>query len=158
MSDPDVHDPTAIVDGKVVGQYLRHRVPVAGREVSLEAVVYSACGVFQLRCRSAEFVEAGERGVEVCLVEDFAAVDQVALDRQNVERPPLGVEALLRGPVRHLGDDRSEVAQPMHRLDVTAEVRRDFQRCTQKMPVMSPGIDVCDSSVVDVHPIWCRRG
>ena len=114
MSDPGVHDPTAIVDGKVVGQYLCHRVPVAGREVCLEAVVYSACRVFQLRCRTAEFVESRERGVEVCLVEHFAAVDQVAFDRQNVDRPPLGVETLLRGPMRHVGDDRSEVAQPMH--------------------------------------------
>ena len=83
VSDPDVHDPTAIVDGEVVGQYLRHRVPVAGREVRLEAVVYSACRVFQLRRRTAEFVEPRERGVEVCLVEELAAVDQVAVDRQQ---------------------------------------------------------------------------
>ena len=69
VSDPGVHDPTAIVDGKVVGQHLRHRVPVAGREVRLEALVYLACGVFQPRRWSAEFVESRERGVEVGLVE-----------------------------------------------------------------------------------------
>ena len=94
-SDPGVHDPTAIVDGYVVGQHLGHRVPVAGREVRLEALVHSACRVFQLRRRPAEFVEPRERGVEVCLVEELAAVDQVAVDRREADLPPLGVEALL---------------------------------------------------------------
>ena len=83
LSDPGVHDPTAIVADNVVGQHLRHRVPVAGREVRPEALVYSACRVFQPRRRSAEFVEPGERGVEICLVEELAAVDQVAFDRQR---------------------------------------------------------------------------
>ncbi len=83
-----------------------------------EAFVHLACRVFQSRRRRAEFVEPRERGVEVCLVEDLAAVDQVAVDRQKVDHPPLGVEALLRGPMRRMGDDRSEIAQPMHSLDV----------------------------------------
>ena len=109
----------------VVGQYLGHGVPVAGREVRQEALGHSACRVFQPRCRTAELVESRERGVEVCLVEYLEAVDQVAFDRQKVDRPPLGVEALLRGPMRRVGDDRSEVAQPMHSLDVDAEVRRE---------------------------------
>ena len=52
----------------------------------------------------------------------------------NVDLSPLGVEALLRGPMRRVGDDRSEVAQPMHGLDVDADVRRDVPR----------GTDVCD--------------
>ena len=38
VSDPGVHDPTAIVAENVVGQYLRHGVPVAGREVRQEAL------------------------------------------------------------------------------------------------------------------------
>ena len=42
----------------------------------------------------------------------------------NVDIPPLGVEALLRGPMRHMGNDRSELAEPMHRLDVDLGVRR----------------------------------
>ena len=42
-----------------------------------------------------EFVESGECGVEVCLVEDFAAVDQVIFDRENVDHSPLSVESLL---------------------------------------------------------------
>ena len=71
--------------------------------------------------------------------------------------PPLGVEALLRGPMRRLGDDRSEVAQPMHSLDVDTEVRREVPR----------GTDVCGhvtgrerdpAPVVDVHPVRRRRG
>ena len=35
--------------------------------------------------------------------------------------PPLGVEAILRGSVHRMGDDRSEVGQPVHGLDVDAE-------------------------------------
>ena len=70
-----------------------------------------------------QFFKAGERGVEVCLVEHLAAVDQVAFDRQKFDLAPLGVEALLRGPTSRLGDDRSEIAQPMHGLDVDVDVR-----------------------------------
>ena len=36
---------------------------------------------FSLRRRSIELVEPRERGVEVCLVEHLAAVDQVAFER-----------------------------------------------------------------------------
>ena len=84
VSDPRVHDSAAIVTEKVVGQHLAHRVPVAGREVLLEALGHLACRVFQPRCRPAELIEPRERGVEVCLVEDLAAADHVAFDRQNV--------------------------------------------------------------------------
>ena len=57
-----------------------------------------------------QFVEPRERGVEVCLVEHLAAVDQVAFDREKFDHSPLGVEAVLRGPMRRVGDDRSEIA------------------------------------------------
>ena len=83
-SDPGVHHPTTIVMRNVVGQDLGHGVPVAGREVRPEAFGYSACCVLQPRRRPAELVEPGERGVEVGLVEELAAVDQVAFDRQEV--------------------------------------------------------------------------
>ena len=91
----------------------------------VEALVYPACRVFQSPRLRVQFVKARERGVEVCLVEDFAAVDQVAVDHQNVDLAPLGFEALVRSPMRRMGDDRSEVAQPMHGLDVdsTSDVR-----------------------------------
>ena len=71
VSDPGAHDATAIVGETVVGQHLRHRVPVAGREVREEAFVHLACRVFQSRRLRLQFVEARERGVEVCLVEDL---------------------------------------------------------------------------------------
>ncbi len=74
VSDTRVHHSTTIVQGNVIGQHLRHGVPVAGREARLEALDHSACRVFQPRRRPAELVEPGERSVEVCLVEDFAAV------------------------------------------------------------------------------------
>ena len=81
VSDSGVHDPSTIVDGDVLGQYLCHRAPVTGREVRPEALVHLACRVFQPRRRTTEFVEPRERGVEVCLVEHLDAVDQIAVDR-----------------------------------------------------------------------------
>ena len=80
-----------------------------GREVRQVALAHLACRVFQLRRRPTEFVESCERGVEVCFVEYFAAVDRSPFDREKLDHPPLGVEALLRGPVRPVGDDRSEI-------------------------------------------------
>ena len=65
VSDAAAHHPTTIVIAHVVGHYLRHGVPVASREVRVEAVVHLACRVLQPRCRSAELVESCERGVEV---------------------------------------------------------------------------------------------
>ena len=75
----------------------------------------------------------------------------------TVDHPPLGFEALLRGPVRHVGDDRSEVAQPMHSLDVDAEVRREVPRA-RMYAVRSPGANRCRAPVVDVHTVRRRRG
>ena len=104
--------------------------PIAAVECIGETSRTSGSPRFRAAAPATELVEPRERGVEVCLVEELAAVDQVAFDRQNVDLPPLGVEALLRGPIRRLGDDRSEVAQPMHSLDVDADVRRDVPRGT----------------------------
>ena len=53
---------------------------------------------FQVRHRPIELVEPREGGVDVRLVEDFAAVDQVAFERQNRDLSPLGVEALSEVP------------------------------------------------------------
>jgi hypothetical protein len=53
-----------------------------------------ACRIFQPANRSTEFVEAGERNVEVRLVEDFDPVDPVASNCQKLDHPPLGGEAL----------------------------------------------------------------
>ena len=130
--------------GKVVGQHLRHGVPVAGGEVRQEALIHLACRVFQPRCRPAELFESRDRGVQVCLVEYFAAVDHVAFDRENRDPAPLGVETLLRGLIRRVSDDRSEVGQPMHGLDIDVEVlvpspaRRGCMRSGHRAPSLSP--------------------
>src|SRR6516225_3332608 len=104
-----------------IGEDLRHRVPIAGGEVRVHALAYPRCRVFQPRRLRSQFVKARERGVKVCLVEDFAAASQVAFDREEVDHPPLGVEAVLRSPASNISDDRSEVAQPMDSLDVVVQ-------------------------------------
>ena len=87
-------------------------------------LVNSARRVFQSWRRPAELVESLKHGIQVCLVEGFAAAQQVAFDRENFDCPPLGVEALLRSPLQGLSDDCSEFAQPMHGLDADVKVRR----------------------------------
>ena len=138
--DSRADHPTAIVAAKVVGQHLGHRVPVAGRESAPQSVRPLGLPRFPAAapagCNSSK---RGERGVEVCLVEDLAAVDQVAFDRQKMRSPPLGVEALLRGPLSRVGEDRSEIAQPMHRLDVDADLALVVQRCADVRVSVSPG-------------------
>lgn len=42
-----------------------------------------------------QFLKAGERGIEVCLVEDFEPGDHVAFKCEKGDFAPLGVEALL---------------------------------------------------------------
>ena len=83
----------------------------------------SALGLprFPAAVSAGQLFEPRERGVEVCLVEYFAAVDQVAFDRQDSTSATRRRSPLARSH-RHLGDDRSEVAQPMHSLDVDADV------------------------------------
>ena len=103
MSDAGIHDATTIFVDYVVGLRVGHGVPVAGREVRPQALVHSTCRVLQPRRRTAELVEPRERGVEVCLVEELAAADQIAFDGQDFDDPPLGVEALLRGSIERLG-------------------------------------------------------
>ncbi len=75
VSDSRAHHLSAIITGKVVGQNLRYGVPVACREVRQEALRRLACRVFQPWRPRLQFFKAGERGVEVCLVEQFAAAD-----------------------------------------------------------------------------------
>ena len=42
-----------------------------------------------------QFVETRERGVQVCLVENLVAVDQIAADREEADPAPFGVETFL---------------------------------------------------------------
>ena len=68
-SDAGVHHAATIIDAHFVGQHSRHHVEVACCKGNLEAVVYPARRILQLRRRAGEVVEPPERGVEVCFVE-----------------------------------------------------------------------------------------
>ena len=103
----------------VVGHQLRHRGPLASREGHPKALVRSACRVFQPRRRSMQLLKTSQRGVDVCLVEDFAAVDQIAFDCQNIDPRHSASKPSCEVPCPPR-DDRSAVAQPMHGLDVDA--------------------------------------
>ena len=155
MSDSPTYDATAIVVGKVVGQDLRHGVPVARREMRNVARGRLACRVFQPRCRLAELLEACECRVQVPIVEYFCAIDQFAVNRKNRGPAPLGVETLLRGPMCRISDDCSAFGQPVHGLDIDLAVL---------VPIRH-GVDICDqvadphrklTSAVDVDTV--RRG
>ena len=70
-------------------------------------------------------------------------------------RPPLGVEALLRGPVALMGDDRSKVVEPMHRLDMDAEVWREVPNGADGRGHVA-GLERCTLPVVDGDPVRRR--
>src|SRR6516165_11660999 len=55
----------------------------------------------------------------------------------------------------HMGDDRSETAEPMHRLDVDTEVWREIPEGADGRGRVARR-ERCASPVVDVYPI--RRG
>ena len=59
--------------------------------------------------------------------------------------------------MRRMGDDRSEVAQPMHGLDVDAEVWREVPGGAEVCGQVA-GRERCPSPVVDVDPVRRRRG
>ena len=127
VSDPCVYDPPAIVDTDVVGQHLRELIPVAGCEVRHVALDSVAGRVVQPRCRQVELIEPCECSVEVCLVEQFATAEQIAVEHENPDALPLGLESLLRGATRSVGDNHSKVAQAMDSLDIAIEVRCVFK-------------------------------
>ena len=157
VSDPGVHDPTAIVDENVVGQYLRHARPSRGPRSTSRSARPLGLPRFPAAAPAAEFVEPRERGVEVCLVEDFAAVDQVAFDRHDVDRP-----ATRR---------RSPLARS-HAAAWVTTAPRSLSRCTASMWKLRSGVsptrhgctrsdhrrECCRPPVVDVDPVRRRRG
>ncbi len=55
-----------------------------------------ACRVFQPWRLRVKFFKAGERGVQVCLVEKFVAAGSIAFDSDKVNHSPLGGEAFWR--------------------------------------------------------------
>ena len=95
-------------------------------------------------------VRTRKRCVEVGLVENLEAADQVAFDREDVDHPPLGVEALWRGPVRRVGDDRSEVAKPMHGLDVDVDVGDEVLQSGTEVRNQVARRDRCKLPMIDI--------
>ena len=94
-------------------------VPVPGREVRQEALGPLGLPRFPAAAPAGvQFIEAGERGVEVCLVEELDAVDQVARRRsRSATSRHSASKPSLRRPVCRMRDDRAEVVQPVHGLD-----------------------------------------
>ena len=58
--------------------------------------------------------------------------------------------------MRCLGDDRSEVTQPMHFLDIDPGLRREFP-CGADVWDQVAGRERSPSAVVNIHPVGCRR-
>ena len=85
MADPSVHHPPAIVDGEVVGQYLRERIPVAGCEVRQEALDHLACRVFQPRRRLVQLFESATA----------ASTDASSKSSQRLIKSPSNVSRLI---------------------------------------------------------------
>src|SRR6185312_8973154 len=102
-----------------------------------------------------QLLEPRQRGVEVRLVEYFAAVDPVAFDSQKVDHSPLGVEAFRRSPMQRIGGERAETAETMHRLDAHGEVWRDVPNGPHGCVWISR-VDDGEVPVVDSGPV--RRG
>ena len=152
---PHVHDSTPIFNGKAVGQPLGHYVPVAGGEARLKALIHSACRVFQGRRTWMQFLEARERGVEIGLIEYFTAVEQVAFECEQNDFPPFGIEALLRCSTHYMGDDSTELAQPMHGLDIGPYVGREIP-CGAHVCGQFTGRERSRSSVIDAHAVRCH--
>ena len=156
LPNPDVRHVTTVIAEILVGQDLGHIVPVARGEVREQSVVNSACGVLQLRRGLAQFVEPGDRGIEICLVEKFGAVDQIAFSRDDFQNSPLGVETLLRGPFSNLSENRSKIVEPVHSLDVGAELLLEIPTGTDVCGHV-PGRESDSAPVVEVHPVRRRR-
>ena len=55
----------------------------------------------------------------------------------------------------HMGADRSELAQPMHNLNVGVDVLAEI-RPARKYAIISPGRERCPPAVVDVYAVGCR--
>ena len=84
MLDSRAHHRTAIIMEKSSAMISAIASQSPAAKAREESLVDTACRVFQAPRWSTELLEAGERGVEVCLVEYLAAVDQVAFERRKV--------------------------------------------------------------------------
>src|SRR3954470_10022377 len=89
------HHASPIVGGNIRGQCVRHSVPISGRKLCQESLGRPTCRVFELRHRPTQFLEPCERGIEVDLVEQFHATDEVAFEHHKAYRLPLGDESVI---------------------------------------------------------------
>ncbi|HEX3286212.1 MAG TPA: hypothetical protein VHT50_16585 [Mycobacterium sp.] len=100
LLDACVHYSTVIDRADVVCDTIGDRIPVSGCEVIPEAFVDLDCGAVEPLCPRAQLVESRECGIEVCLVEKLAAVDPIALEREDVDHTQFEVETLVRSSTR----------------------------------------------------------
>ena len=154
LSASRAHHQPAIIVESVVGQYISHGVPVPVRKARLQAFVRLACRVFGSGRRAAQQVEPRDGSVEVFLVEDFAAVDELTFDCEDVDRPPFGFETLARGQICRMGDDSSEAVEAMHNLDVGSGGLVDFLAGTQVSHQLARPKS-CHPAVVDINQVRC---
>ena len=140
-----------IVDNTVAGEHFGYCCPVFRSEVVVILLDRSRCGVVNLRRRSIQLSKPCHRNIEVFLVEHLAAVQQVAVDRENVGDAPLSVEAVSRRSRGHVGDKSAAAGQLMNGLDVeiilriiqsSAEVRLQITRAKRS-----------ELTVVDIHKV-----
>ena len=80
------------------------------------------------RLSSSNFASATSRSASS---KSSQRLTMIALDHQNVDLSPLGVEAFCRSPVYHVGENRSDVVQPVHCLDVERGLWREVERGTK---------------------------
>ena len=119
VPEPGIHHATAIVNRDVVGHHFGHRVPVAGREVASK----------RSSTRLAAFSSRGAGRLSSSKPASAASMSASSNISQRLIRSPSTVRSRspatrrrspLARSLRRVGDDRSEVAQPMHSLDVDA--------------------------------------
>ena len=65
LSESRTHHPPTIVGGNAIGQNFSDGAPIASREVRRETLGHSAGRVFQSSLSWLQFLEAGDRGLEV---------------------------------------------------------------------------------------------
>ncbi len=109
-----------------------------------------ACG-----CNSSNRASAASRSVSS---NSSQRSTQVAFDNRELDHSPFGVEAVSRGPIRLKGDDGSQAAEPMHRLDVDAEVWREVPNGADYCSGGSPGANAIRATGGRCSPSPRRRG
>ena len=100
MSNPGIHDPTAIIAVIIRRRYPPHGVPVARREVRFKRSKRSCWTVFQVRDVRAAVLRSGASAASRSASSKISErLIDVAFYRGNADLSPLGFEALLRGPM-----------------------------------------------------------